>query len=314
MTNRGSNSISVYSNDGNGVFQARVGYFVEAGPISICAADFNGDRYNDIVVGHNDDYHVSILFNRGNGAFFGRSNYSTIDRAGSICAADFDEDGSFDLAIANLENYRHTPDILINNGHGSFTRPAFYSMGNIMTSIVALDINGDGFTDLAGASAFSSNIAILRNQGNGIFQEIESYGVGVAPMSIAVSDFDGNGINDLAVANSGSNTISILLNQLTATNSPNETIETPQKISLSQNYPNPFNATTKIKYVLLQSGNVRLTIYNILGQNIATLIDGVQAAGTHYIDWDASGCPSGPYFAKVTAGGRNESIKMMLMK
>ncbi len=88
----------------------------------------------------------------------------------------------------------------------------------------------------------------------------------------------------------------------------------PIALCVEQNYPNPFNATTKINYNLAETDIVRLTIYNILGQHVATLFDGMQTAGVHSQNWDASGCPSGLYFAKVTAGSRNESIKMMLMK
>lgn len=88
----------------------------------------------------------------------------------------------------------------------------------------------------------------------------------------------------------------------------------PEKISLLQNYPNPFNAATVIKYNLPQSGPVKLSIYNLLGQCIETLYDGVQQAGMHSIVWDASACASGIYFYKLTAGGKVFTKRMTLLK
>ncbi len=88
----------------------------------------------------------------------------------------------------------------------------------------------------------------------------------------------------------------------------------PRLLKLIQNYPNPFNATTKISYVLPRSGNIRLSIYNLLGQHITTLFDGIQPAGVYSQNWDASACPSGLYFARLTTANEIQNIKMMLMK
>jgi hypothetical protein len=85
-------------------------------------------------------------------------------------------------------------------------------------------------------------------------------------------------------------------------------IEMPTQFSLEQNYPNPFNPTTAISYQLSAVSVVTLTVYDILGREIAKLVDGKQQAGVHTVRWDASLFPSGVYSyrlqARQTDGGR----------
>jgi len=93
----------------------------------------------------------------------------------------------------------------------------------------------------------------------------------------------------------------------------------PVTYNLEQNFPNPFNPTTTIRFAVPQAGKVTLEIYNIIGQKIATLIDGNVTAGTHTSVWngkDAAGhvMASGVYFYKLTAGDFTATEKMILMK
>jgi len=88
----------------------------------------------------------------------------------------------------------------------------------------------------------------------------------------------------------------------------------PTAYSLSQNYPNPFNATTTIKYQLPAEGDVKLEVYNLFGQKVATLVDGKQQAGYRSVNWDASEISSGLYFYKLTVGDFTETRRMMLVK
>lgn len=88
----------------------------------------------------------------------------------------------------------------------------------------------------------------------------------------------------------------------------------PNHFGLAQNYPNPFNPSTTIEYSLPEAGFVTLKIYNVLGEEIATLIAGDHAAGAFKATWEASGLPSGVYFYRLTAGGYVQTMKMILMK
>ncbi len=88
----------------------------------------------------------------------------------------------------------------------------------------------------------------------------------------------------------------------------------PTEYSLKQNYPNPFNPTTTIIYSLPEASDVRLDIYNILGQNVATLVDEYRQAGTHEVTWNANGIASGVYFYRLTAGEYTDTKRMLLLK
>ncbi len=88
----------------------------------------------------------------------------------------------------------------------------------------------------------------------------------------------------------------------------------PLEYSLSQNYPNPFNPLTMINYQLPKTNYVELTIYNLLGQKVATLVSGKQKAGNHQVEWDASRFASGVYYYQLMAGDYREVKKMILLR
>jgi plastocyanin len=89
---------------------------------------------------------------------------------------------------------------------------------------------------------------------------------------------------------------------------------TPSKFELSQNYPNPFNAATTIKYNLPQAFDVTVTIFDITGRKVETLVSGFQDAGEHEVIWNASNASSGVYFYNVTAGQFSEMKRCVLLK
>lgn len=88
----------------------------------------------------------------------------------------------------------------------------------------------------------------------------------------------------------------------------------PTVYALEQNYPNPFNPKTSISFALPNSGNVQLKVYNVLGQEVATLVDQYMAAGNHTADWEAGAFSSGVYFYRLNAERYTQTMKMMLLK
>ena len=88
----------------------------------------------------------------------------------------------------------------------------------------------------------------------------------------------------------------------------------PSEYALIGSYPNPFNATATITYETPVAGNVSLDIYNLLGQKVATLVNGNNQAGQHNVIWDASSYSSGVYFYKLSAGDQVFTKRMTLLK
>jgi hypothetical protein len=87
-----------------------------------------------------------------------------------------------------------------------------------------------------------------------------------------------------------------------------------REFKLGNAYPNPFNPTTIINYELPITINIDLSIYNLLGQKVATLVNAYQQAGSHQVQWDASGFPSGVYYYKLQSGFFLDVGKMILLR
>jgi hypothetical protein len=106
---------------------------------------------------------------------------------------------------------------------------------------------------------------------------------------------------------------------------PREPCSLPLDYALNQNYPNPFNPSTAISYQLLAISSVKLTVCDMLGREVSTLVDELKQPGTYTVTWDASKVPSGMYFYRLQAhlrpfefggqaGGFVETKKMILLK
>jgi hypothetical protein len=86
------------------------------------------------------------------------------------------------------------------------------------------------------------------------------------------------------------------------------------EFNLSQNYPNPFNPGTTIKYSVPELSKVKLTLFNLLGEEVATLVNEEKVAGYYTVEFNAANLPSGVYFYRIQAGEFVQTKKMILMK
>ena len=106
----------------------------------------------------------------------------------------------------------------------------------------------------------------------------------------------------------------VLIRDVTTSIHNNSNDNTIFSFRLQQNYPNPFNPSTTINYQLPENSDVNLSIYNILGQKVVTLVSGKQTAGAHKVEWNASGLSSGVYFYHLKAGQQSKARKMILLQ
>jgi hypothetical protein len=108
--------------------------------------------------------------------------------------------------------------------------------------------------------------------------------------------------------------ILIIKEGATGTNDVGRLSNAAYTFQLSQNYPNPFNPRTVVGWQLAAAGSVKLRVYDLLGREVATLIDGVMPAGEHTVTFDATRIASGMYIYRLQAGAQTAVKKMMVIK
>jgi hypothetical protein len=106
----------------------------------------------------------------------------------------------------------------------------------------------------------------------------------------------------------------VLVNSLLTSVEENSSGLIPASFSLAQNYPNPFNPSTTIEFGIPESEFVNLTVHNLLGEQVDLLVDEYLPAGSYKAKWNTENLPSGAYIYTLSAGGFNQSKKMILMK
>jgi hypothetical protein len=174
---------------------------------------------------------------------------------------------------------------------------AFNVGGVLIGEAVVRDGGQFGFMPIYGAETFSGDVVAGKSVGDKITLKV-------------------NGVPVEETVNFTSNGDRIELNDLTSLGKGGVL---PTAFTLEQNYPNPFNPETTIKYVVANAGMVEVSIYNVLGNKVKTLVSGYQAAGSYTTKWhgdNESGdlVSSGVYFYKMTAGEFTDIKKMTLLK
>ncbi|MBO6793705.1 MAG: T9SS type A sorting domain-containing protein [Balneolaceae bacterium] len=135
---------------------------------------------------------------------------------------------------------------------------------------------------------------------------------GVKPFEGKTLDIEFNTANAQAVPKLRAN---IVLNERSVPEMDELVIgEVPSEFSLLQNYPNPFNPSTNIGYTLAEKADVELSIYNMLGQKVATVVNQTQEAGSYSITWQAGNLSSGVYIYQLKTGDKSFTKRMMLIK
>ena len=214
-----SNAVTILRNTGGGNFVQPATSPEPAGdgPVSVAAADLDGDGDRDLVAANLTANRVTILRNNGAGNFVqpATSPEATGSVPREVVAADLDGDADPDLAVAN--SFGASVTILKNNGAGDFVQPPTSpeAAGSGSRSVAAADFDGDGDQDLGVANAGSDDVTILRNNGTGNFVQpaTSPEAAGDGPFSVTAADLDGDADPDLAVANSFSDNVTILRNR-----------------------------------------------------------------------------------------------------
>jgi len=163
------------------------------------------------------------------------------------------------------------------------------------------------FTDVNNGTAIGENGTIIRTTNGGTNWTLQLSGTTNWLGSVYFTDSN----NGIAVGENGTilrttNGGVTFINQISS--------EIPKGYSLYQNYPNPFNPITNIKFDIPKSSYVKLTIYDMLGKEVTTLVNEKLSTGSYKVNWDGSGYPSGVYFYKLVTGDFIDVKKMILLK
>jgi photosystem II stability/assembly factor-like uncharacterized protein len=202
---------------------------------------------------------------------------------------------------------------------GIIADPCNWPLGTVKGSIDCSQINnsfwysGDPISQTGWLNNSSSDQRMLFNTGPFELRKNK-------PIDIIVSYLAGRGIdplNSISVARNINSSIKNFYNQnfpVPILNAVNEKIPDQIKFNLFQNYPNPFNPITSIKYSIPKDGPVKLTIYNIIGSKVATIIDEYKQSGNYSVQFNGSRLASGIYFYRLESGGYSTSKKLILLK
>ncbi|HEV7860890.1 MAG TPA: FG-GAP-like repeat-containing protein [Pyrinomonadaceae bacterium] len=208
------NVVSVFINNGDGTFAAKVDYPTDSGPSSVAVGDFNSDGKPDLATANYSGNTMSVLINNGNGTFATKVDYTTgaASNPASIAAGDFNGDGKPDLSTANSGN--NVMSVFINNGNGTFATKVDYPTGASPQSVAVGDFNGDSKLDLAVANTTGNTVSVFKGNGNGTFNAKVDFGTGSnsQPISVAAGDLNADGKIDLATANYNNSMASVFIN------------------------------------------------------------------------------------------------------
>jgi len=253
-----------------------------------------------------------------------KANGSDIDVGNNAAPVvnDWNNDGRKDLIVGSQDN-----DIRVYLNTGENSAPTFEdyfiieNVSHYHANPDVVDLDSDGKKDLL-VGDDDGYVYFYENVGSDA-SPIFTYGERLKDLidlkvnkeaRVETHDWNEDGNIDLLVGQE-EGFISVFFNIKTMTPLENDPqIVNPTDYVLNQNYPNPFNPKTTISYQLPAQSRVDLSIYNVYGQKIVTLLEAIQIAGNHKVEWNANSYPSGVYFYKLISGTRSYQKKMLLVK
>lgn len=286
-------------------------------------ADIDNDTDLDLFVTSpsiKDDPYL-LLRNNGDGTFTDIHHHANVvigrwipgaDPGFSAIWTDYNNDGKIDLFVSN-ETY---PDFLFKNlGNGTnnhYLTLKFVGFQSNRSGIGArVTVEAGGITQIreveGGANPSQNSLPV-------------EFGLGQAEQVDRITIRWPSGLEEWTLAPVAVDQfLTIEEGSLTPVSVDNDLADIPKEFKLFQNYPNPFNPTTKIRYHLPQVGLVKLIIYNLMGQEVKTLVDEIQQPGIYKIDWDSKNqngllVGSGLYLVQMSAEDFTTTRKILLLK
>jgi hypothetical protein len=283
-------------------------------PTSVAVGDMNNDDTLDVIV-------TESLYSKL--VWYSSKNKG---RLWTMSTIDSNLYGTWHLAIADLDN-NDTLDVVA-TGQGAHDVAWYKNLGgspvnwskhmiddNLLgaRTVEVADIDIDGKLDVLAAGRTSNEVVWYRNNLPNLVWEKTVVDDNLDRVNhVFPGDLNEDGRVDIIAAGWDANKVIWYKNPPTDIGSMHAS--NPISFRLEQNYPNPFNPTTAIGYQLSAVSDVHLSIYNLVGQKVSTLVSEKQNAGYHTVEWDASGFASGVYYYRIEAGEFQDVKKMILIK
>jgi len=313
--NRDASSISILVNNGDGTFAAPVNINGNVNGETACVtADVNSDGIMDLFVAGIQSDDVALLLGDGNGGFVFSDKVSVGNNPWMITSGDINLDGIPDVAIANASG--SSLSIVFANSDGTLSTAVNYPTGSFPIAIDLGDIDGDGDLEVVVSNYNSANYNIYENDGTGNYINRRDLNASSAGSCAVLHDRDNDGDMDMT----GIDEVDDLLILFTNVNLVDVEDEkfAPENFVLNQNYPNPFNPSTKIEFQIVDFGFITLKVYDVLGNEIATLVNEEKSAGIYEVEFDARAThpialTSGIYFYQLKVGESFIDVKKMIL-
>lgn len=175
------------------------------------------------------------------------------------------------------------------------------------------DLNRDGYDEVVVASQNEDVLVLRGNNGQLLFQ-YPLAGSEQARSVAVMNDIDGNGSFEILAGSDASRVVLLSGGFDAGPVAVGEGEHVPNEFLLAQNYPNPFNPVTRIPYMIRVPGLVSLKVYDVLGREVATLVDEVQDSGFRSVEFDGTNLSSGVYYYQLKSGGLVATRKMVLVR
>ncbi len=321
--NRESNNMAKLINKGDGTFFNSTIFNANTDRETACVtADFNEDGIMDVAVGsYNVNYssqrigEIVILLGDGNG---GLTITSTINARGDVwmlAVGDMDNDGHVDVISAN--SIQNQFAYFRGLGNGRLESGKVHSVGEFPLAIDAGDIDGDGDLDVVTSNFGSGNWTVYENTGGGNFRNPYTVKTDRAGSCAVIHDRDNDGDLDMTGIDEIGDTIILFDN-------PTKPSQVEGDISindfrLAQSYPNPFSKTENlsgqpitIPLSLNRDADIKIDLFNIRGQKIATIANMQMPQGRHSIRFSPANVPAGVYFFRLVSERVRLTKKLIL--
>jgi hypothetical protein len=267
-------------------------------------ADINGDDELDIVAAGNIDN--DVVWYDYNGSFW-TANYidqNNIDGPYGLFVADINDDDNLDVIVGARGDQK-----IYWYENPSWTKHLVEEYIEVPTELFAADIDNDNDLDIVVTGAWGNNL---------IWYEAPSWSKHIIDESLLgasglfVIDFDDD--NDLDIITTAGNEDAVVWYENTFATSVENICNKNYSFNLFPNFPNPFNPSTKIRFNIAVSGFTSLKVYDLLGNEVSTLVNEEKLAGDYEVDLNAEELTSGVYFYQLRAGEFIETKKMLLIK